>query len=323
MKEGINMNKKVAIISGLVIAGVIASAVFLGLNKDDSKKDLNTGVIKVQHALGETEVKVNPKNVVVFDYAALDAMEVLKVEGVTGIPQDSSMPEYLSKFKGTEYINIGGLKEPNLEKINEIQPELIIINGRQHSFYDKLSEIAPTISLSKEDGKYMESFTKNMEILGNIFDKETMVEEELSKINAKIERINKKIVEKNYKATTLMVSEGNLSVFGSESRFGLIYNNLGFKNTDGNIKTSNHGQDVSFEYVASQEVDYMFVIDKSVISNNKNEKPAKEILNNELVNNSPVAKNGKIIYLDTNSWYLSDGGFISTNKMLDEIQAVI
>ncbi|MEG2290302.1 MAG: ABC transporter substrate-binding protein [Clostridium sp.] len=317
------MNKKVAIISGLVIAGVIASAVFLGLNKDDSKKDLNTGVIKVQHALGETEVKVNPKNVVVFDYAALDAMEVLKVEGVTGIPQDSSMPEYLSKFKGTEYINIGGLKEPNLEKINEIQPELIIINGRQHSFYDKLSEIAPTISLSKEDGKYMESFTKNMEILGNIFDKETMVEEELSKINAKIERINKKIVEKNYKATTLMVSEGNLSVFGSESRFGLIYNNLGFKNTDGNIKTSNHGQDVSFEYVASQEVDYMFVIDKSVISNNKNEKPAKEILNNELVNNSPVAKNGKIIYLDTNSWYLSDGGFISTNKMLDEIQAVI
>lgn len=323
MKEGINMNKKVAIISGLVIAGVIASAVFLGLNKDDSKKDLNTGVIKVQHALGETEVKVNPKNVVVFDYAALDAMEVLKVEGVTGIPQDSSMPEYLSKFKGTEYINIGGLKEPNLEKINEIQPELIIINGRQHSFYDKLSEIAPTISLSKEDGKYMESFTKNMEILGNIFDKETMVEEELSKINAKIERINKKIVEKNYKATTLMVSEGNLSVFGSESRFGLIYNNLGFKNTDGNIKTSNHGQDVSFEYVASQEVDYMFVIDKSVISNNKNEKPAKEILNNELVNNSPVAKNGKIIYLDTNSWYLSDGGFISTNKMLDEIEAVI
>lgn len=323
MKEGINMNKKVAIISGLVIAGVIASAVFLGLNKDDSKKDLNTGVIKVQHALGETEVKVNPKNVVVFDYAALDAMEVLKVEGVTGIPQDSSMPEYLSKFKGTEYINIGGLKEPNLEKINEIQPELIIINGRQHSFYDKLSEIAPTISLSKEDGKYMESFTKNMEILGDIFDKETMVEEELSKINAKIERINKKIVEKNYKATTLMVSEGNLSVFGSESRFGLIYNNLGFKNTDGNIKTSNHGQDVSFEYVASQEVDYMFVIDKSVISNNKNEKPAKEILNNELVNNSPVAKNGKIVYLDTNSWYLSDGGFISTNKMLDEIEAVI
>ncbi|MEG0308034.1 MAG: ABC transporter substrate-binding protein [Clostridium sp.] len=317
------MNKKVAIISGLVIAGVIASAVFLGLNKDDSKKDLNTGVIKVQHALGETEVKVNPKNVVVFDYAALDAMEVLKVEGVTGIPQDSSMPEYLSKFKGTEYINIGGLKEPNLEKINEIQPELIIINGRQHSFYDKLSEIAPTISLSKEDGKYMESFTKNMEILGDIFDKETMVEEELSKINAKIERINKKIVEKNYKATTLMVSEGNLSVFGSESRFGLIYNNLGFKNTDGNIKTSNHGQDVSFEYVASQEVDYMFVIDKSVISNNKNEKPAKEILNNELVNNSPVAKNGKIVYLDTNSWYLSDGGFISTNKMLDEIEAVI
>lgn len=317
------MNKKVAIISGIVIAGLIGGAVFLGLNKNDSKEEANKEVITVQHSLGETEVQSNPKKVVVFDYAVLDAMQALEINSVAGVPQDSSIPEYLNKYAGDEYVNIGGLKEPNLEKINGIQPDLIIINGRQHSFYEKLSEIAPTISLSKEDGKYMESFTHNMEIIGDIFDKENEVKNELSDINKKIEDINKEVVKNAYKATTLMVSEGNLSVFGADSRFGFIYNELGFKNTDENIVAADHGQDVSFEYVASQDVDFMFVIDKSVISSNKNEKVAKELLNNDLVNNSKVAKEGKIVYLDTHSWYLSDGGIISTNAMIDEIKLAI
>ena len=145
----------------------------------------------------------------------------------------------------------------------------------------------------------------------------------MAKINKKIEEINKEVTKNAYKATTLMVSDGKLSVFGETSRFGLIYNNLGFKNTDENIEAENHGQDISFEYVASEDPDYMFVIDKSVIAKEGNQKPAKEILNNKLVNNTNVAKEGKIIYLDTHSWYLSDGGFISTNKMLDEIMYAI
>ncbi|MBU3135455.1 siderophore ABC transporter substrate-binding protein [Clostridium gasigenes] len=316
------MNKKIALIVGIVIVGLIGGTVFLSSKKSDAKQSTEE-IIKVEHSLGTTEVKSNPKKIVVFDYAALDAMDVLEIEGIVGVPKGTSIPDYLKKYNGDEYASIGALKEPDLEKINELKPDLIIINGRQHSFYDKLNEIAPTISLSKEDGKYMESFAHNMEVLGKIFNRDKVVEKELAKINQKIEEINKEVTKNAYKATTLMVSDGKLSVFGETSRFGLIYNNLGFKNTDENIEAANHGQDISFEYVASQNPDYMFVIDKSVIAKEGNQKPAKEILNNELVNNTNVAKEGKIIYLDTHSWYLSDGGFISTNKMLDEIMDAI
>ncbi len=318
------MNKKVALVSGLVIAGLVGGTLIFGTSKKDSSSNQNVSEkISVKHPLGTTDVDVNPEKIVVFDFAALDAIETLGVDGVVGTPKSSSIPGYLEKYKGEEYANIGGLKEPDLEKINELDPDLIIINGRQHSFYDQLKEIAPTISLAKEDGKYMESFTRNMEVLGDIFEKEDKVDEELAKINSKIEDINKEVTENEYTATTLMVSDGNLSVFGAESRFGHIYNNLGFKNTDDNIKAANHGQDVSFEYVASQPSDYMFVVDKSVISSDKNQKPAKEILNNDLINNTQVAKNDNIVYLDTHSWYLSDGGFISTNTMLDEVNKAI
>lgn len=317
------MNKKIALVSGLVIAGLVGGTLVFGSKAETKNVGKNKEVVKVEHALGTTNVESNPEKVVVFDYAALDAMEVLGVDGVVGTAKSTSIPEYLSKYTGDEYANVGGLKEPDLEKINELEPDLIIINGRQHSFYDKLSEIAPTISLSKEDGKYMESLTKNMEVIGDIFDKEEQVDKELAKINDKIEDINKEVTDNGYKATTLMVSDGNLSVFGADSRFGIIYNNLGFKNTEKNIKASDHGQDVSFEYVASQDVDYMFVIDKSVISSDKNQKPAKEILNNDLINKTDVAKSDKIVYLDTHSWYLSDGGIMSTNAMLDEIDKAI
>lgn len=317
------MNKKVALISGLAIVGIIGGMLVFSNKGKQEVKEASKEVVKVEHALGSTEVAENPEKIVVFDYAALDAMETLDIDGVVGVAKGSSIPKYLNKYEGDQYANVGGLKEPDLEKINELDPDLIIINGRQHSFYDKLNQIAPTISLSKEDGKYMESFSHNMEVLGDIFNKEEKVDQELAKIDKKIEKINKQVTDKGYKATTLMVSDGTLSVFGEDSRFGLIYKNLGFKNTDENVKTADHGQDVSFEYVASQDSDYMFVIDKSVISSDKEQKPAAEILNNDLINNTKVAKENNIVYLDTHAWYLSDGGFISTNNMIDEISKAI
>ena len=316
------MNKKVGIIVGIALVGIIGVAAFFG-GKGNKEASNDKKVIAIEHALGSTEVESEPKKVVVFDYAMLDVMDTLGIEGVVGTPQDSSIPEYLSEYKGKEYANIGGLKEPNLEKINELDPDLIIINGRQHSFYDKLSEIAPTISMAKEDGKYMESFAKNMDIMGELFNKEDQVKKELESINKKIEEINKAVTKKAYKASTIMVSDGNLSVFGADSRFGLIYTDLGFKNTDDNIEAANHGQDVSFEYLASQDADFMFVIDKSVISGDNNQKAAKDILNNELINKTDAFKNDNIIYLDTHAWYLSDGGIVSTNKMLEEIKSAI
>lgn len=317
------MNKKIALIAGITAVGLLGGMFFFSNRGNKNGNKGTNDIVTVTHKVGTTEVEEEPKRVVVFDWAILDTLDALGVEGVVGVPQSATIPEYLSQYKSEKYGNVGGLKEPDLEKINELQPDLIIINGRQESFYDKLTEIAPTISMSKEDGKYLESITKNLNIIGDIFNKEKEVEKELVEINNRIDETKKKVEEKGYKATTLMTSKGELSVFGSDSRFGLIYNEAGFKNTDENIQASNHGQNVSFEYVASQDADYMFVLDKSVISSDEKEKTAKELLNNDLINGTKAAKNGNIIYLDTVSWYLADGGVTSTNKMLDEINNAI
>ncbi len=43
----------------------------------------------------------------------------------------------LKNIKDSKYENLGGLKEPDFEAINALNPELIIISGRQSDMYDK------------------------------------------------------------------------------------------------------------------------------------------------------------------------------------------
>ena len=47
------------------------------------------------------------------------------------------------------------LKEPDMEKIFELTPDLIIISGRQADYYEELNKIAPTISFRCDNENYI------------------------------------------------------------------------------------------------------------------------------------------------------------------------
>lgn len=116
------------------------------------------------------------------------------------------------------------------------------------------------------------------------------------------------------------MNEGKLSAYGPGSRFGILHDVFGFAAVDKNIEVSTHGQSVSAEYVAEKDPDYLFVVDRGVISGNQGvSAAAKEAVENDLVKNTKAFKNGNIIYLDANYWYLSGGGLVSTANMADEI----
>src|SRR5690625_2392618 len=95
-----------------------------GNNGDNASED----TVMVEHELGETEVQKNPETVVVFDFGALDTLDKLGID-VAGVAQNN-MPSYLDKYESDEYENIGSLKEPDFEKIANIDPDLIIISGQ-------------------------------------------------------------------------------------------------------------------------------------------------------------------------------------------------
>ncbi|RDY29611.1 siderophore ABC transporter substrate-binding protein [Romboutsia weinsteinii] len=315
------MNKKAAIIAGVAIVGLVG-AFALGQNKKDAPETAvdADATVKIAHSLGETEVELNPKKVVVFDYAALDTMDVLGVsDSLVGLPK-SSIPKSLEKFKDEKYADLGGLKEPDLEGIKSADPDLIIINGRQADFYDQLSEIAPTISTDKDDKNYLASVKENINKIAKVFEAEEKANEEFTKIEKKIADLNKVVTEKDLNSLTLMVNEGKLSVFGEESRFSILNKDFGFKNVDQDIKESSHGQNITFEYLAKQNPEIMFVIDRGTATGSDVEESltAKSVLNNDVIKSMDAFKNNNIVYLDGPTWYVNDGGLSSLNTMIDD-----
>lgn len=310
------MNKKAAIIAGIAIIGLVGAIAIGGKGKkSEPQKDVSAeSSIKVTHDLGETVVKKNPEKVVVFDIPALDTMDALGIDSVVGVPT-SKYPESLKEYDSDKYIKVGSVKEPDFEAIKSASPELIIIGGRQVDFYDQLSEIAPTILMSKDNNKYFESVEKNINTIAQIFNVEEKANEEFAKVKKKVEE-TKELV-KGAEALTVMVNEGNLSVYGDNSRYALLYQGFGFKNADDAIDDSTHGQTVTFEYLAKENPEYLVVLDRGAATSG--ESTAKSVLDNDIVKSMDAYKNNKIIYLDSYTWYINDGGLRSINTMIDDI----
>lgn len=283
-------------------------------SNDDQKSESET--LTITHELGETKVKKNPEKVVVFDFGILDSMDKLGIEA-TALPK-VTIPSYLSKFEDEKYENVGSLKEPDFEKISEIQPDLIIISARQMDLYDQFSEIAPTIYLGVDTSKYMESFTKNTETLGKIFGKEAEVEKELAQVDESIKGLHEKASASGKNALIVLANEGKVSAFGPSSRFGLIHDVFGFEPVDNNLEVSTHGQSISFEYIVEKDPDYLFVIDRGAAVGG--ESSAKQVIENDLVKNTKAYKEGNIVYLDPDYWYLSGGGLVSVQEMVNEVE---
>lgn len=273
--------------------------------------------LTIKHQLGETVVPKNPQKVVVFDFGILDSLDKLGIE-VTGVPQ-ANIPSYLSKYEDSKYENVGGLKEPDFEKISEIAPDLIIISGRQQDSYEEFSKIAPTIFMGVDTANYMESYKKNATTLGEIFGKEDAVKEELEKVEESAQKLNETASASGKNALIVLANEGNLSAYGAGSRFGIIHDVFGFAPADKNIEVSTHGQNVSFEYIVEKNPDYLFVIDRGAAVA-EGESSAKQLVENELVKNTKAYKEGNIVYLNPDFWYLSGGGLVSVSEMVKEVE---
>ena len=318
------MNKKAAaIVGGILVLGLGVFG-FTKLNsgsqnqQTQQEQSAEQTTVQITDANGEkAELKKNPKRVVVFDYGVADILKNLGVDAVVGLPKNGKMPEILSNYSDDKYTNVGSLKETDFEAVESLNPDLIIIGGRQAEDINSFKEIAPTVNLAVDGQDYMNSFKTVVTDLGNLFDKQDEAKKAIDEIEAKIAKVNKTVTEKGLTASVVMANEGSISTFSAKSRYWLIYNGLGFTEADKNIDDSTHGQQVSFEYFLENKSDYVFVVDRGAVTG-KGE-AASKLFDNEVMNKTEVAKNGNIVYLNSVIWYTMTGGIESTNQMIDEI----
>lgn len=314
--------KKINIIVGVAIVALIG--VFAATKLSNKDNEVEKGeTIKIIHTAGETEVPKNPEKVVVLDYASLDIMDSLDIKGLVGLPK-KNLPTYLSEYKEEKYTDLGGLKEFSLEVINEIKPNLIIIEGRQADYYEELSAIAPTIQLGTDTTKYLESLESNVNIIGQIFGKEDAATSKLKELNKRVEEVGKKVKEQGFNALATIITDGSMSVYGAGSRFSIIFEKFGFVPTDENIEVSKHGQNITYEYLLAKNPNYLFVVDKSAgTSGSEDYSAAKEVIENELVKTTDTYKNGNIVYLNAQAWYVGGAGLQAADLIIEDMEGII
>lgn len=291
---------------------------FAGCKKDKHQKTASDEheKITITHSLGTTQVNKNPQRVVALDFASLETLDQLGIK-VIATPK-TNMPNYLQKYKNdTSIEDIGTLKEINYEKLSELGADVIFMSARLQDSYQELSRIAPTIFTEIDYKNFMASLKTNFDSYAKIFDKKEETDQALKAIENKIVLVNEKSNQLDHKALVVLYNNGRFSAYGKGSRFGLIHDVLGIKEAAEGLEVARHGQAVSNEFIQQKNPDYLYIIDRSAVINNK--ATNKKEIENKLIQQTNAYKNGKVIYLNPQVWYLSGGGTISVNKMIDDI----
>ncbi|WP_347861292.1 ABC transporter substrate-binding protein [Salimicrobium sp. PL1-032A] len=141
----------------VIFFSVIAATLFLtacGSSEEDTTdgsgdssdtKETRT----IEHSMGETEISGTPENIVALEFSFVDNLASLGITPV-GIADDEDSDRIIKPIREEigDYTSVGTRKQPSLEVISSLQPDLIIADYQRHQdIYDQLSEIAPTIIL--------------------------------------------------------------------------------------------------------------------------------------------------------------------------------
>ncbi|NOL50034.1 siderophore ABC transporter substrate-binding protein [Pelistega europaea] len=248
--------------------------------------------------------------VAVYELSALDTLHALGVHP-KGVPNKARVDYLEQVFK--EGTNVGTLFEPDMEKLNGIQPEAIIIGGRMSPKYDELRKIAPVIDMTNP-GVNVERAQTLLKEYGVLFGKEEKAAELSKNLATELEKTKEALKNKG-NALMIMVNGQKVSSFGDKSRFGYLFNDFGLIPADKSESDARHGNPVSFEFIREMNPDWIIVLDRTSAVGGKGDS-AKTVLENSLLKGIKAFQNKHVIYLD-NSSYLASGGY---HQMMVELK---
>lgn len=283
----------------------------------------------------EIEVPYDPERIAILDMAALDILDNLGL-GDRVVGSASTSLDYLQSYVSNEEIlNLGTIKEADLEAVMKSEPDIIFIGGRLSASYDQLSEIAPVVYLAADTQLgLMESVKKNATTIASIFGKEDEITEKMGGYQARIEKLQE--IAKDSTAVIGMSTSGSFNLLGDDGRCSMIGKEIGFENIgaaaasnksdkkEESSSTSTHGNETSFELLVQLNPDYIFVLDRDAAIQTDGAQLAKDIVENELTMKTSAYANGNIVYLAHPAvWYTAEGGITALDVMLQDLESAL
>lgn len=314
---------RISIIIVMIAGLLIAACVPLTPQPADSAAPAQVEItqVEINHYSGVDLAPVNPETVVVADMAALLSLHDLGVEGIAGLlGLGVPVPDrYAGAINNPDFAPLGSVWEPDYEAINALEPDLIIVAGRSSRIYADMKEIAPTVDLTVWEDFY-NKFQEQHRNMGKIFGVEERVEERLAELDAQVQEVSAQAAGAG-KALILMTTGAEITAYGPGSRFGFVHDTFGYAAADENLeRDATHGDAVSFEYILEMQPDVLFVIDRAAAIGEEG-KAAREILDNELVAQTPAWQNGRVVYVSSFDWYIAWTALPAFFQVVEDVKA--
>ena len=203
--------------------------------------------------------------------------------------------ESLAPYKNKEIADIGSMTSPNLEKLLETEPDLIImVSGRYESYGDKLEKIAPVITVDSNENNWQGALRE----YGKIFGKEQKAEDEITRIEALIAD-SKEQLKKFSDKTFGVIMLGDKQFWGFTTQFVFSKESgLALNPPSKYVDMSTKGEQISLEGLAAMNPDYMFVADIGGATKNL-QGYLKKLESDSAWNSLQAIKSGQMYALDS------------------------
>lgn len=302
-----------AIISGLLL--YYLPDMTSGHNAESNQTSQTFKEKTIVHDFGTTELKKAPKRIVILDNLygeILDPLDITPVGATTGQADSQEFSTLFKKqYKDAKVVSVGWQGNPDLDKIAELKPDLILMTGEQEDLYDKLSEIAPTVGYqinTDENWDYHETSLK----VAEIFDKRDEMKKDLDRLDAREAVFAENVKAKfgDQKLMYLRVTDNDIRYY-AYGHFGYLYDTYHFNRAE-TFNPDDMFQVIDPDKLKDINPDLLIV-----------QADSQELLDNKLKNN-PVwsslkaVQNNKVIYADY-STYMLGFGIVSQEAIMKQI----
>ena len=265
-----------------------------------TKTVLTTTTIKSEYpitfvdALGRIVViKEEPKRIVTLSPAITEDVFALGLgKYVVGVDSFSNYPPEVTKLKNEGRIaDVGGYWQPNLEKIVELNPDLILADAGAHAkLREKFMELGLTVVYVKSaSASSLEDILSDLGLIAQIFHVEKKAEEVSKELLAQMRDIEEKLAKANITKVKVLVLLGPPSwgywSAGSGTFINYVINVAGGVN----IAAKYHGWvKLSLEDIVSENPDVIIV--SLMASSEEAKKVIDNIMSSELASTNAVKK---------------------------------
>ncbi|UOQ49897.1 ABC transporter substrate-binding protein [Gracilibacillus caseinilyticus] len=205
----------------------------------------------------EYEVPQDPTIVIA---GALEAMEdalLLGVEPIGAISVGGEFPEMFSDIVG-DAESIGEKRQPNIEKILELNPDVILSTTKfPEDTAAKLEEITTVIPVSHISTNWKE----NLQMLGEVTGKQEQAEQILADYQAQLTEVKDQMSEDvtNQIVVAVRIRSGNIMIYSQDTSFNsVLYEDLGLK-LPSVIEQAEAQEAISLEKFSELNPDHIFV----------------------------------------------------------------